>query len=70
MGAAALRKTLRWLHIIGGLILGTYLYSPWGSDPVFTFATLYIIIPAMAISGIWMWQQAAISRLFRRQAKS
>lgn len=68
MTAATLRKTLRWFHIVGGLILGTYLYSPWGSDPTFTAVTLFVVTPAMAVSGIWMWKQAAVSRFFRKTA--
>lgn len=66
MTAAKVRKTLRWFHIVGGLILGTYLYSPWGSDPTFTAITLFVVTPALAISGICMWKQGAISQLFRR----
>ena len=27
-----LRNALRWIHIVlGAVILGTYLYSPWGN---------------------------------------
>lgn len=66
MTAATLRKALRWFHIIGGLILGTYLYSPWGSNPAFTVLTLYVITPAMAVTGLLMWKQGPISRFFRR----
>lgn len=65
MTAANLRKALRWFHILGGLVLGTYLYSPWGTDPIFTTITLFVVTPAMVISGVWMWKQGAISRLFR-----
>ena len=65
---ATIRKGLRWFHIAGGLILGTYLYSPWGSDPTFTAITLFVVTPGLAISGIWMWKQGIIARFFRRSA--
>ncbi len=65
MSAARVRKALRWFHIVGGLTLGTYLYSPWGTDPTFTAITLFVVTPALALSGLSMWKQAAISRLFR-----
>lgn len=63
-----IRKVLRWFHILGGLTLGTYLYSPWGSDPIFTAVTLFVVTPGLVISGVWMWKQGAIARLFRRGA--
>ena len=66
MTATTFRKALRWFHIIGGLILGTYIYSPWGSDPVFSAFTLFVVTPAMVLSGLWMWKQAAIMRLFSK----
>ena len=65
MTAATLRKTVRWFHIIGGLILGTYIYAPWGSDPLFAAITQFVVTPALVVSGIFMWKQAAITRLFR-----
>lgn len=67
MQQAALRNVLRWFHILGGLVIGTYLYSPWSSDPVFTMVTLYIVTPAIVISGVCMWQQGKIARWLRRK---
>ena len=65
MSASAVRKTLRWGHITGSVILGTYLYSPFSANPGFAAITLYIVFPIMALSGVWMWQQGRINRLFR-----
>ena len=66
--AARLRQVLRWFHIFGGIILGTYLYSPWSADPVFTAITLFVVTPGLAISGLLMWKQGAVSRFFRQSA--
>ncbi|MEJ6391625.1 hypothetical protein V8J82_00065 [Gymnodinialimonas sp. 2305UL16-5] len=68
MTAAALRTTLRWFHIVGGLIIGTYLYSPWSANAAFTAMTLYLVTPALVLSGIAMWKQGPILRFFRRGA--
>lgn len=66
MTAASLRVSLRWFHIVGGLIVGTYLYSPWSANAAFTALTLYVVVPALVLSGLAMWKQGALMRLLRR----
>lgn len=64
MTSSALRQLLRWLHIAASAIIGTYLYSPWSDNAVFAALTLYVVFPLMALSGLAMWRQAAVARLF------
>ena len=64
MAPATLRRTLRWGHIVASLVLGTYLYSPWSQQPAFAAVVLYGVFPFMALSGLWMWNQGRIARLF------
>ena len=66
MTAAMLRKALRWAHIFASLLIGTYLYSPWSSEPLFQVLVLYAVFPFMAASGLLMWHQGRIARLLRR----
>lgn len=66
MNPGSFRKVMRYGHLLASAILGTYLYSPWSSDPVFSFVTLYIVFPAMAISGIAMWQQPKLLKALKR----
>lgn len=63
MDPISTRRLLRWFHIAGSLALGTYVYSPWGSDRTFHAVVAYGILPAMGLSGLWMWQQARLGRL-------
>lgn len=65
MSPVRLRQTFRWLHIAAAAIIGTYLYSPWSANPAFAAVTLWIVFPAMALSGVAMWQQGRLARLFR-----
>lgn len=65
MTASTLRRTLRWVHIATSLVIGTYLYSPWSSDPTFTTITLYGVFPLMGLSGLAMWQQGRLARLLK-----
>jgi len=43
-------------------MIGIYLYSPWSADPIFSAVVLYGVFPAMAASGLWMWNQGLINR--------
>lgn len=66
MTATTFRSSLRWFHIVGGLIVGTYLYSPWSANAAFAAVALYVVTPALVLSGLAMWKQGALMRLFRR----
>ena len=66
MSPMAFRRIIRWFHILTSAVVGTYLYSPFSSDPTFAFITLYVVFPLMGLSGIAMWQQAKVLRLFSR----
>lgn len=59
----ATRRAVRWLHILGAMVLGTYLYAPWSAEPVFRALVLFGVFPAIGLSGIWLWQGARIGRL-------
>jgi hypothetical protein len=60
------RIFVRWAHIIEAAIIGTYLYSPWSANPVFSAITLYVVFPLMALSGVLMWQQPRVMKLLKR----
>lgn len=59
-----MRAQLRWLHIITGVALGAYIYSPLGENPAFAGAVAYGFCPAVALSGIWMWKGPKLQKLF------
>ncbi|MEL6582576.1 MAG: hypothetical protein AAFQ36_01975 [Pseudomonadota bacterium] len=67
MSAATVRVSLRWFHIVGGLLVGTYLYSPWSANEAFTAITLYAVVPALGLSGLAMWKQGRLMRLISRR---
>lgn len=66
MPPVMLRRVLRWGHLIASGVIGTYLYSPLSDDPIFYALTAYVVFPAMALSGLWMWNQGRIGRMFKR----
>ncbi len=56
MKPAPTRLALHWLHIVGSVVLGIYLDSPWGADPAFRALVLYGVFAVLGASGIAMWQ--------------
>ncbi|MFN2323274.1 MAG: hypothetical protein ABR510_10000 [Trueperaceae bacterium] len=65
MNPATTRRALRWLHIVGSVVLGVYLYSPWGTEPVFEAVVLFGVFPALGASGVAMWQWPRLVRARR-----
>lgn len=65
MSNKQLRDLLRILHLITGIIIGVYIYSPWGTDPTFRMAVQFVVVPLVGLTGIAMWQQARLNKLLK-----
>ena len=50
------RDLQRWFHLAFAAALGTYIYSPWGADPAFAFMMKAAVFPALALTGVLLWQ--------------
>lgn len=62
-----MRKPLRYAHLVVGLLLGAYIYSPTlASSATFEAIIRFGAFPLIALSGVAMWQQARIVRRLRR----
>lgn len=59
------RNLLRWIHLVGAALIGAYVYSPWSSLTWFTLLMQIGVIPALTLSGLWMWKP----KWFRRRRK-
>jgi len=70
MNPARLRSFLIYGHIIGSLFVGTYLYSPLSANPAFSALVLFLVFPAMAASGLILWQQARITRWLKSRRRT
>jgi len=59
ISSAAKRATLRWVHIVFGLlpILG-YVYSPFDQIPNYAPLARYVFVPVILLSGYWMYSGA------------
>ena len=60
------RTALRWTHLLTGWLIGVFVYTPARESETFVLLMQAAVIPAVVLSGLWMWQQARIRRLYRR----
>jgi hypothetical protein len=68
MSNKTLRVTMRWIHIFGSALIGTFVYSPLRSDARFTALMQFVVIPVLLLTGIGMWQQPRLNRLLKHNS--
>ena len=69
MNGKLFRQIARAIHTVGSVVIAIYIYSSWSNDPVFTAMVQFVTIPLLALTGITMWQQARLLKLFQRNEK-
>lgn len=60
------RALLRWFHLILAIPIIGYVYSPFELIPSYAFPTRYIFLPAMVLTGLWMWKGPWLRGLLTR----
>jgi hypothetical protein len=63
MTPGALRRSQRGVHLLAGAVLFAYVYVPLGAE--LRDAVRFAAFPALALTGIAMWQAARIRRAVR-----
>ena len=54
---ATKRSILRWIHIIFGIPILGYIYSPFEEIPKYAPAVRFVsFLPVIILSGFWMWK--------------
>jgi thiosulfate reductase cytochrome b subunit len=64
------RDVLRWVHLVGAVAIGMFVYSPWRNQAEFLISMRVLIIPALILTGVWMWkghQMRKFLNLFQSQ---
>lgn len=60
------RQTVRIGHIIEGVMIALYLYSPTlAANVVYAGIVKFVVFPAIVISGLLLWQQPRVLKFFR-----
>jgi hypothetical protein len=65
MNESILRVIFRWTHIVFGIPIVGYIYSPFESLPQYASLVRYIFVPVILVSGLWMWKGHVLRRLVR-----
>jgi hypothetical protein len=56
------RSILRWIHIVCGIPILGYIYSPFEEIPNYAPAVRFFFFPVIVLLGFWMWK----GHVFRR----
>ena len=64
MKAVPTRSLLRWLHIVLSVPILGYIYGPVAGIPAAAFATKFVFLPFVILSGMWMWKGQWVRRKF------
>ncbi len=64
MREATKRIIVRWVHIVFSIPIIGYIYSPFEELPKYAPVVRKVAIPAIIISGLWMWKGHLVRRLF------
>jgi hypothetical protein len=65
---ATQRLICRWIHIIFSIPILGYIYSPFEKLPAYAFKTRFVFVPAMILSGLWIWKGHVVRRLASRRS--
>ena len=60
-----IRIILRWAHIALSLVVMCYVYSPFGEHLIFRRLMQFLIVPALAFTGLWIWKFNAFNKFFK-----
>jgi hypothetical protein len=56
------RSIFRWIHIVFGVPIIGYVYSPFKELPNYAPVVRYVAFPMIALSGLWMWKGHLLRR--------
>lgn len=57
------RQILRWIHLVFSIPIIGYIYSPFQVIPQYAPVVRFIAVPAIVVTGLWMWQGPRLRRL-------
>jgi len=61
------RSVFRWIHIILGIPIVGYIYSPFDQIPNYANKVRFFFVPMIVLTGLWMWKGNAVLRLIRKR---
>ena len=68
ISSATQRSILRCIHIIFAIPIIGYIYSPFDQIPNYAPVVRFVAVPAIVLTGLWMWKGHLVRRLFSRRS--
>ena len=68
MTEATKRSIFRSIHLVFSIPILGYIYSPFDKIPQYAFRTRFVFVPAMVLTGLWMWKGHVVRRLFSKRS--
>jgi predicted tellurium resistance membrane protein TerC len=68
MNDATKRSILRWIHIVFGIPIIGYVYSPFEELPNYVPVVRFVSIPVLVLTGLWMWKGHVLRRLISKRS--
>jgi hypothetical protein len=62
------RSILRWIHIVFGIPIIGYVYSPFEEIPNYAPLVRFVFLPVLLLTGLWMWQGHVLRRLVSKRS--
>jgi hypothetical protein len=62
------RSIVRWIHIVFGIPILGYIYSPFEEIPNYAPAVRFVFLPVLVLSGLWMWKGHLLRGLASRRS--
>ena len=63
MNQGIARTIFRWIHIVFGIPIVGYVYSPFEEIPKYAYLVRFYFVPILLLSGLWMWKGHVVRRL-------
>ena len=61
------RSVFRVIHIVFAIPIAGYVYSPFKELPNYAPVVRFIAIPALVLTGLWMWKGHVLLRRISRK---
>lgn len=65
-----MRDIQRFVHLAAGLLLVAYVYTPLGNLTAFETLVQFVVVPALVVTGMVMWQLPRIRKLLRDRTRA
>jgi hypothetical protein len=68
ISASRQRTIFRWIHIVFGIPVVGYVYTPFEELHSFAHTVRFGFLPVLLLSGLWMWKGHVVRRLISKRS--